>query len=256
MHWILQENIFFENGWDDLVATLDRFGFEYSVHKVVPFTGELIPAPKEGLSKAICFGSYSMRHAAKKYSWTPGVFDLHDYGFVEQKKHWGANLLNYESVVSKFSEAKFTEDEMFVRPVLDSKSFSGRVFSRDGFTHWQKQVANLGTESTLTSDTKIQLAKVHRIQAEYRYWIVKGQLITKSMYKLGDRVLYKRDVDSRVDDFVRDRVSEWSPHYAFVVDVCDTDSGLKVIEINTLNSSGFYNGDVQKLVLALQDGFS
>lgn len=40
---------------------------------------------------------------------------------------------------------------------------------------------------------------------------------------------------------------------AFVIDVCDTDRGPKTVEINTLNSAGFYAGDVKELVLALED---
>ena len=43
MHWILQTNLFKEDEWDQMVATLERFGLPYSVHKVIPFIGELVP---------------------------------------------------------------------------------------------------------------------------------------------------------------------------------------------------------------------
>ncbi len=51
------------------------------------------------------------------------------------------------------------------------------------------------------------------------------------------------------------RVAEWQPHEAFVVDVCELDEGLKVLELNTLNAAGFYAADVQRLVVALEDAF-
>lgn len=74
MHWVLQENLFRENEWGNLVSTLERFEIPYSVHKVIPFIGELVPAVEPKNERVVCFGSYSMRHSAKKFGWTPGVF--------------------------------------------------------------------------------------------------------------------------------------------------------------------------------------
>lgn len=43
MHWILQTNLFNEAEWENLVGVLERFDIPYSVHKVIPFVGELVP---------------------------------------------------------------------------------------------------------------------------------------------------------------------------------------------------------------------
>lgn len=57
-------------------------------------------------------------------------------------------------------------------------------------------------------------------------------------------------------------IAKWQPHDAFVLDVCsvpdDGDGwlGIKVVEINTLNSAGFYAANIPKLVMALEDAFS
>lgn len=40
-----------------------------------------------------------------------------------------------------------------------------------------------------------------------------------------------------------------------MIDVCDTEEGMKIVELNTLNAAGFYAADVQKLVLALEEAF-
>jgi ATP-grasp domain, R2K clade family 3 len=55
---------------------------------------------------------------------------------------------------------------------------------------------------------------------------------------------------------VNARVAEWQPHEAFVIDVCETSDGLRIVEINTLNAAGFYAGDVQKLALCLEESFT
>ncbi|MFZ6709821.1 ATP-grasp domain-containing protein [Undibacterium sp. TC9W] len=258
MHWVIQNNIFSETGWDQLLETIDRFGLSHSVHKVIPFIGELEPPAAIEQDNVICIGSYSMRHVAKRNDWKPGVFDLFEQDFEQQLKHWGEHMLNAGSVISSFAEAVFTEELMFIRPTNDSKYFPGRVFSREEFETWQKKVCDLKLDdgSSLTPQTLIQVMKPIAIYCEARFWVIKGRIITKSIYKRGDRVIYSSEVDDSFTHYVEKRIQEWQPHEAFVIDVCDTEMGLKIVEINTLNSSGFYAGDVQKLVLALEDAFS
>jgi hypothetical protein len=45
----------------------------------------------------------------------------------------------------------------------------------------------------------------------------------------------------------------WQPQRAFVLDVAETADGPKIVEINTLNSAGFYAADIQRIVLALEE---
>lgn len=254
MHWILQTDLFQEAEWDRLVSTLDRFGLPYSVHKVVPFVGELDPVPVLQADKAVCFGSYSMRHSARAYGWIPGVYDLFDQDFIAQKAAWGDRMLNADSRVMAFRDVRL-EAPTFLRPIDDSKYFAGRIFGVDEFDEWQKRVCDLGEDygSSLAPDTQVQVCMPKTIQAEYRFWIVGGEIATKSLYKLGHRVVYSADVDDRLDRFVMRAVADWQPHRAFVIDVCDTPDGPRIVEINTINAAGFYAGDVQRLVAALEE---
>lgn len=43
MHWVLQNNIFREEAYDNLVEVLERFDIPYSEHRVIPFVGTLVP---------------------------------------------------------------------------------------------------------------------------------------------------------------------------------------------------------------------
>lgn len=257
MHWILQDNLFNEEAYGVLLETLERFGIPHSVHKVIPFIGELTPEPETNGQRVICMGSYSLRHAARKRGWFPGVFDLEPFDFLEQRKHWGPHLLNHDAAVTAFQEVVFTEDVMFVRPVKDSKCFAGTLFGKAEFEAWQqKVVADEGYDgSSLTRETLVQTVRPKEIWAEYRFWIVKGRIVTKSLYKRGLRVISSREVDERFSDYVAARLQEWQPHEAFVLDVCDTPEGIRIVEINTLNSSGFYAADLSSLVLALEEAY-
>lgn len=263
MHWVLQENIFDEKKFDTLVDYLGRVGISYSIHKVVPFVGELMPDPEFDHHNVICIGSYSMRHVAKKKGWYPGVFDLFDQNFNVQKEHWGELMLNYDSEVMPFKDVHLTTAK-FIRPIDDSKYFAGRVFDPEEFNEWHEKVCVLKEDygSSLTADTLVQVMEPKEIYTEVRFWVARGEIITSSVYKIGDKVIYSSNVDPRFHEFVRTIIgsyydsSKWEPAEAYVIDVCDTPDGLKIVEINTLNSCGFYEGDVQKIVEVLEYEFT
>ena len=263
MHWILQENLFKESEWENLVTCLERFGIPYSVHKVIPFVGQLVPAAEPRQEKVVCFGSYSMRHTARAQGWHPGVYDLFDQDFKVQLRHWGDRLLNHDSRVCAFKDVPLLAQPTFLRPIDDSKYFAGKVFLPEEFNAWKHQVVDLGEDfgNSLTGDTLVQICVPKTIFAEYRYWIVDGRIVSKSMYKRGDKVLYCADVDARFDEFVMRCIGRhdegaapgWEPHRAFVIDVCDTPEGIRIVEINTINAAGFYAADVQEIVMALEE---
>ena len=257
MHWILQDNLFNEDAYGVLLATLERYGISHSVHKVIPFIGELVNPPVLDTSNVICMGSYSLRHIAAKNKWTPGVFDLEPFDFTIQREHWGNHMLNFDSTVRSFKDIAF-EGSAFLRPIHDSKVFAGGVFDSENFEEWKHKVCDLKEDygSSLNADTLVQMTRVKRIFSEHRFWVIKGNIVTSSTYKVGYRVNYEPLIDERFTDFVIERIKEWQPLDAFVIDVCECEDGLKVVEINTLNSSGFYAANIPKLVESLELNFN
>jgi hypothetical protein len=295
MHWILQNNLFKEEAFIRLIETLERFNIPYSEHKVVPFVGTLIPVGFDGSIEdvseyddpallalkgpVICMGSYSMRHAAIRYGWTPGVFDLMEAGSFDRcMEHWGHVMLNADSVVIPFGHAAWPAgEERFIRPTDDSKYFAGKTIEADEFRDWQRNVCVLKLDygNSLRAETMIQVAKLKKIYAEYRCWVVKGRIITMSLYKRGDTVMYQNmdgDLGAEARNFantvlrshhggmdirmIASNVFGWHPAEAFCLDVCETDEGWKVVEVNTINACGFYAANLTSLVLALEGAFN
>lgn len=265
MHWILQKGI---KDLNALATVLERFSIPHSEHVVIPVTGEVISPPEIAAGEhAICIGTYSMRHSGTHHGWTPGVFDLQTQSFDVQKRQWGDALLNFDSVVSTFEDATWTDDgPRFIRPCHDSKLFTGAVFEKQAFLAWQKNVCELGFErgTSLKPDTLIQVATPKKIHSEYRCWVVDGEIVTASLYKLGTQVVYEnmdgdigREMRSYASRFVFGKPAmppyAWEPAQAFCLDVCQMTEGWRVVEINSINSCGFYAADLQKLVMALED---
>lgn len=111
-------------------------------------------------------------------------------------------------------------------------------------------------KGSLRHDTLLMLTKPVRILREWRLWVVDGRIVTYSHYKDGSRVVHRHEIDDDALDFGQ-RMVDINPGYsqAYVIDVCRTEEGLKLLETNCLNAAGFYAADLVKLARAI-DGLA
>jgi len=272
MHWVLQANIFNEEGYQRLLDALDRLGLPYTTHKVIPFVGVLSPPLSRGEydgdfdentdfelppGPKIVIGSYSMANYARRKGWMPGSFDNADLDYERQLPHWGGRMLNADALVCRFADVPKRRDEFFIRPTLDSKSFAGVVMGGSVFRRWKEKVLTLGADNggTLCGDTMVMVCSKKVIYREYRLWVIDGKVVTASLYKEGSRVRYSGDVEPAVIAYGEETAALWSPARAYVLDICDTPDGLRVLEAGCMNAAGFYAADMMKLVIALEETF-
>ncbi|MFA5404529.1 MAG: ATP-grasp domain-containing protein [Ignavibacteria bacterium] len=142
----------------------------------------------------------------------------------------------------------------FIKPNEDTKAFTAEILTRDAFFVFKHKVLQIGDDfSTVTKDTKVVIASPKEISAEYRFFVVDGEVITQSLYKSGGTVYYSPMVDEYIIEFAQKMVDTYQPDRAFVLDVAITPEGLKVIEVNSINSSGMYAIDVQKMIFAIEE---
>ena len=259
MHWILQNNILNEDGHPRLVHTLETLGIAHSVHRIVPFTCELVPPPEITEKAVVCFGSYAMLRVAQANAWSPGIFALRDFTHEEVSGHWAEHLLNASGRQTTFRNVpqapEFQEDGFFLRPATDEKFFAGMSTNAEEFREWWEQVvvqkADFG--NGLTPETPVLIAPLQRIHSEYRTWVIDGKVVTASSYKLNGVLHANLPVDDDIVSFALDRAQEWSPSPAFCLDVARTPNGLRIVESNTINFAGFYNSNVAKIVEGLEN---
>jgi hypothetical protein len=64
------------------------------------------------------------------------------------------------------------------------------------------------------------------------------------------------DDETRFTEFAQRMVDKFQVAEAFVLDVCEADDELKVVEVNCINCAGFYRADMYKLTMALEKHFS
>jgi hypothetical protein len=199
------------------------------------------------------FGSSKIARIAATRNWHPGSFMNDNHDFEVYSKFYGDNLLNYNSIVQKVLDKITWEpgEKKFIRPTKDNKAFTGRVFVDN---EWNEIIENSleNVKSRFNVNTMIQINKPIKIFKEIRFWVVDGKIITGSMYKIGDTVLYSDVYEEEAELFAEKMIDTYKPAECFVIDVCETSEGWKIVEINCFNCSGFYRADLQKLLMAVE----
>lgn len=249
MLWLIQEKLFIENRRNDLLDALRRLD--------IPF--QMVQVTKDGISSnhliddttpIITNGSVRLSQIARERGWSPGSFFNENFSYEVWAPHYTDLLLNKNATISTVGNAKVTTDRIFARPLLDTKAFNGRVFTQEEFTQLQSK-AKIWAPGSLSPDTRILLAPPKTIGQEHRHYIVDGEVVTSSRYKLAGKPNFTEGADSAIIEFVKDAAKIWQPARAFVLDTYIAGSEIGIVEIGCICHAGLYQSDLIKLVHAL-----
>lgn len=253
MFWVLQKNLYNEDAFAKLLAQLRAHNTPYALVDVIPFSEETVEECNPEGPVYVC-GSTSMAKVARNKGWVPGYFE-DNLNYELTLAHYGEHMLNADAVVGTMTELAHRWDRFFIRPVLDTKQFAGQVMEWDNFVYWRDQLTKMekleSSYMSLTASDRVVMAPLKPISAEYRFYVVDGRVVTGSLYRVGPQVICSTVVPEHIEAYAQARVDQWQPSRAFVIDIADTSEGLKVIEINAINSSGFYACDMGKYVAAI-----
>jgi hypothetical protein len=259
MHWIIQNKMREEAGVRVLAESLPRWGIPHSFHDFGD-DWKLVPEPKPA-GNVVVIGAYAIRHEAKRKGWVPGLFDLEHLDYRDFLGNWGGALLNAEAAIWRFADIPPSSlpNQFFCRPGQDNKFWKAGPTTREEFLEWHAQFRKLWDDpeahSSIRPDTWTVVAPLKEIAQEHRFWIVDGRVVTSSLYKRGDQVVYESHSDPEVVAFAEGIAAHpWQPHRAYVLDVSVGSGGeLHVIEANNLGSAGLYAADVRKLVATIEE---
>jgi len=252
MLWVIQENLFQEIEYENLLNACLQQGINYCQVKIVPFSNKLVPEITEQ-NPILAFGSTALVRISQERGWHPGVFHNHNFHFKVWSKAWEKNILNYQAKICPISQVEKVATELnkfFVRPCEDLKYFNGTVINKENLNSWKSEV--FSKSNYLTKDTEVALSPVQTIYKEYRFFVVDNNLVTGSLYKLGNQLCLDPNIEPDAYEFVLQMIEIWQPARAFVIDIALTQESYKIVEINCINSAGFYAADVSKIVNAIQ----
>ena len=257
MNWLIQRGFDSDRYYLELISSLDRMGVAHTFCKVVPFS-----TAKEGLiiedesilnSPIYCYGSYTLSKHVVGRGYKPGAFISNDSSLDNLLAHYGNYMLNSDMICGKLGSIIPKLDNFFIKPMEDTKAFTAEVMNKDTFNKFVENIYNVSKNgfSTITLDTNVIISSIKEINAEFRFFIVNGNVVTYSQYKIGDRVVYDPHVDEYIIKFAEKMVHLYEPDDAFVIDIAISNDELKVIEVNCINSSGLYAINLPKLINAI-----
>jgi ATP-grasp domain, R2K clade family 3 len=255
MQWIIQNSIGFSALQDNclpLVNVLREMAVPHSFCGIALDQQIITGLEEVDSSKPVIFyGATLLPILVQKLGiYSPGVYWNDDWWKPE---HWIQNrqdLLNQDIRIITFQElsnnwGKFVSEPTFIKS-NNVKILTGQVIEPEEHDSWLD-------EHILNPEDLLCLSPYQKIESEWRFWIVNGKLITGSYYKDNGCRITRKPITKEVWDIAEHFSEGWLPNPNIVMDIALLANGkYKVIEFNSINSSGFYNSQIRKVVESLE----
>jgi hypothetical protein len=187
----------------------------------------------------------------KDWAWVDFV-DLQYDKYIAELKSYGLPCLNGDFIVAKVGDIArkwesyyhhFKENCLFIRPITDKKFPSLNYGLRGG----PQQLADMGVHH----NQRAIIAKSQRIKEEYRFFIHYKTIITASMYKQNDDVIYSTDIPESARQLADKTARSDFDVNRYTLDIAITyDDVPQILEVNNWSSSGVYACDKERIALA------
>ena len=256
MHWVIQDNLYADDGTDALVNILERLSIPFSTVSMLSPSGTLSPDIHPS-GPVMVSGSVGLARVAHERGWQPGSFRNINHRYEACMTHWGREMLNADARISAFKDIELAGECVFIRPAEDSKYFNGGVMDSDDVRAWRDAVVHgerspVRCSPRMNGNTQVVCGPLVVIHKECRFFVVDGEVVAWSTYKQGSAMLASPDIDPVSMDHARACIQIWQPARAFVLDTALTPDGPRIVEVNCINSSGFYGADVERIVKAVE----
>lgn len=256
--FIIQYNMMHESSLQAVKSAVIKHNIPHKFVGVIPFSHEITSDEPLVGTEFLLYGSTLMTNITA--TWRGNYHDPETF----DAEVWNANrtdMLNNDStdVIVSIKDAvilleAFDDDMLFfTRPCLDLKAYSGQVMSAKELRDWL--IDAMACESSgsyqLAPETMIVLAEPKNIQAEWRWFVVDSKVISGSMYRFNGVLDKRQELDVAVIVEAQRFADVWLPHRNCVMDLALVDGEMKVIEFNTIGSSGFYDHNVDEIICTL-----
>lgn len=140
--------------------------------------------------------------------------------------------------------------EVFIKPSKDLKAFTAGIMPK-GVTI-EEYITNQSHQKTYI-DEQALIAPCKVITSEYRFFVVEEEVITGSMYRLGDKVITSPYIPENMMTAAKEYAKLYQPHDVFTMDLFETPDGIFIGEYNCWNASGSYQTDLMKMFHTVQE---
>lgn len=246
MLWIIQDSKGMHYNWIAMYQAVKQIGS----NAIFCAIGEE-PALLEQVN--IIIGGDDFLDEMKQHNTEQHKMMIFDYDWLKvssYKKLWNDAYLNcatHEICYSRLFE--LPKGRYFIRPTNDTKCFDGAVYSLPDDIEKLAACRNCHK----TKSFCISIGPPYSVYAEWRFVIINHEIVSGSLYCKNGESYVSDSVPKQVADFVAHIIDQTGENGPYVLDVADTNVGLKVLEANVFNASNFYDCSRPAIVLAVEE---
>lgn len=259
--WLIETGVYGDEV-TPLLKEIRRQGIavEMAPYRVLAGSTSLISSSLPPDACVIGYGSFPFaREILLHRSWTPGAWcSAENLDCTAYFAFFGSHLLNQPHEILAGIEAVRQADRLyqvfgrdgrvFARPTSCHKIFVGRCIEGEAF-------ATALAPTRYDPSTLVVIAAPRTIGREWRLVVVGDRVITGSQYAVGGERRITPDCPAPVINFAESmlRTVAWRPDPAFMLDVCESDGQLRLVELNSFSGSWLYACDLASVVAAASD---
>lgn len=250
--WAVQEKLGLDNADTAIMEACRDLGLPCVGFPRVPFSKELPDVPDD--MPTIFYGSIRLiALVLEANKWSPcAFFDPDRFLTTAWGPAFGEHWLNHGAkltTISEFIWEPYDSDRLFfVRPVRDTKEFTGGIWSFDQLQRWNSGLIKTDLGDEQLSSIPIIVCEPWGIAREWRLFMVDGRVSSASQYRVRYKLNVSADVPKEVLEYGERMAKVYSPHRIFVLDICESAGNLYVLELGCVNSAGLYAASVKKIV--------
>lgn len=258
MYILIQSNIHKDPDFDRIYPILEELGIPYEKINLNSAITKLEISEKR--NDVFVYGSVKLAMLAKKNSeWKFGSFYGGNHLSEVNSKFYKDNLLNYQTEIRELSAPLDWQEkeEKFIKPYQYAKLFTGNIFTKNKWENFVENTLQNPNSPLIDEHSLIQVSAPRGIIKEARLWIVGKKVVEAVYYKILKDIPFEEHVEVAALEFAEAMIEIFNVADAFVMDVCLTDIGWKIVEINCINSAGFFpNTNIKRIFNSLNNYFS
>lgn len=258
--WLIEQDVFEET--QKIMEIVHELGMKGVWFKYPGFDQDIEHGNYDDNDCIFVYGSINASmYFQRNKPWIPGVWcNFKELRCSNYLSYWGKYSLQQNYAFMPFAEVyrrkdwiykvmslKFGQERLvFIRPDDNAKSFHGELVAKEKFEDWYR-ISNIyepGKQCmTLVSEPS-------KIEAEYRFVIADKKVVTGSQYRLNGKLAYLSKFPIEAANLAEEIANscEFNPHPMYIMDICKTEDGYKLMEIGSANCAGMYACDLVKFV--------
>jgi hypothetical protein len=132
---------------------------------------------------------------------------------------------------------------LFLRPDAVDKTFTGALADKASLNR-------MLSEAAFDPTALVLVARPKEISYEWRLLVANGEVIAGSQYRAAGEFVNVAGCPGEVHAFTATVLQQvdWRPDALFVMDVCESENHLRLVELNSFSCSGHYLADLGTVV--------